>query len=402
MASTSTDWSRLVARRTLRLKPSALRQLLKLTARPGMISFAGGLPAAELFPLDRVAEAAAAALKRTGGAALQYGETEGIAPLREWIARRYSTPAMALKPENVLITAGSQQVLDLVGRVFLDPRDRVLVENPTYLAALQAWRAYGASFLAATLDADGVDLDDFDRQLKKRPKMAYLMPNFHNPTGVTLAGDRRRQLMGLLPVGGLVLVEDNPYEELRYEGSPLPGLLELGHPPDAGGCVVRAGTFSKTLMPGLRLGWAIGPKEVIAQMAKTKQAVDLHTSTFNQYLALELLAAGYLEESLPALRTEYRRRRDTMLAALKEHLPPGCQWIKPEGGMFIFVTLPRRISAATLLPQAIARNVAFVPGQDFHLGGRGGNTLRLNFTKTPAPEIAEGIRRLGEVIKASR
>jgi 2-aminoadipate transaminase len=399
MTAISLNWNGLTARRAGLMKPSALRQLLKLLSRPGMISFAGGLPAAELFPLARVAGAVESTLKRVGPAALQYGETEGVTELREWIARRYSTPQLRLQTDNVLITSGSQQVLDLVGRVFLNSRDRVIVENPTYLAALQAWRAYETSFLPVAMDSEGIRTDEFQRQLKRQPKMAYVMPNFQNPTGVTMSCERRQRLVTLLQRHALFLVEDNPYEELRYESDPLPGLLDLDRPPDAGGRVIRAGTFSKSLMPGLRLGWAIGPKEVIGKLAKAKQAVDLHTSTFNQFLALTLLNEGYLEDSLPALRLAYRRRRDAMLAALQAHLPSGCRWTKPAGGMFIFVTLPKRLSAAALLPRALERNVAFVPGQDFHPDGSGGNTLRLNFTKTAEPEIAAGIERLSEVIR---
>lgn len=398
MTADTVHWNDLFARRAGRTKPSALRQLMKLLSRPGMISFAGGLPAAELFALGQVESAVHAVFQRVGGIALQYGETEGIPELRQWVAHRYATPQMPLKPENVLITSGSQQVIDLVGRVFLNARDRVIVENPTYLAALQAWRAYETCFLPVAMDAQGLRPDDFEIRLQQGAKLAYVMPNFHNPTGVTLARERRQRLITLLQRHETVLVEDDPYVELRYEGEALPGLLALDRPPDQGGRVIRAGTFSKTLMPGLRIGWAIGPQEVIVQLAKAKQAVDLHTSTFNQFVALELVHRGYLEQSLPVLRQTYRERRDAMLTAMAEHFPAGCQWNKPEGGMFIFVTLPKDVAAADLLPRALERNVAFVPGQDFHLEGQGLNTLRLNFTKNPVPEILAGIKCLGEVL----
>lgn len=398
MTDDAIHWTDLFARRAGYTKPSALRQLMKLLSRPGMISFAGGLPAMELFALDQVESAVHAVFQRVGGTALQYGETEGIPELRQWVARQYSTPQRQLHPDNVLITSGSQQVIDLVGRVFLNSRDRVIMENPTYLAALQAWRAYETQFLPVAMDAHGLRPDDFEIRLKQGAKLAYVMPNYHNPTGVTLAAERRQRIMALLQQHPTLLLEDNPYEELRYDGEPLPGLLALDLPPDEGGRVIRAGTFSKTLMPGLRLGWAIGPKEVIAQLTKAKQAVDLHTSTFNQFLAVELLHRRYLEQSLPVLRQIYRERRDAMLAAMAEHFPAGCQWNKPAGGMFIFVTLPKDVVASDLLPLAIERNVAFVPGQDFHLDGQGANTLRLNFTKNPVPEILAGIKCLGEAL----
>jgi 2-aminoadipate transaminase len=381
------------------MKPSALRELLKLTSRPGMISFAGGLPAAELFPLDRVATAVQAVLQRVGGRALQYGETEGVPELREWIARRYSNATLQLKPENVLITSGAQQALDLVGRILLDEGDRVIVENPTYMAALLAWQPCGAAFLPIGADTHGMKVDELGPLLKEQPKMVYLIPNFQNPTGVTLTRERRQLLIDMVQGRDVALFEDNPYAELRYEGEPPPNLLELDRLPDEGGHVIQAGTFSKTLMPGLRVGWAIGPRQIIERMGRAKQAMDLHTSTLNQYLALELLNSGYLEEFIPVLRQVYRERRDAMFDAMQKHFPPGTRWTRPEGGMFIFVTLPEDFSAGGLLPRALEQNVAFVPGEEFHLDGAGQNTMRLNFTKASVPDIMTGVSRLAEVIK---
>jgi 2-aminoadipate transaminase len=395
------DWNRRMAQRARQMKPSALRELLKLTSRPGMISFAGGLPAAELFPVDRVTSAVQAVLRRRGGGALQYGETEGVRELREWIARRYSAPAVPLQAENVLITAGAQQVLDLTGRVLLDPGDRVLVENPTYMAALLAWQPCGAAFVPVGADGGGMKVNELAPLLQEQPKMVYLIPNFQNPTGATLARERRQFLIDLAQGSEVALYEDNPYAELRYEGDPLPSLLELDFPPDAGGHVIQAGTFSKTLMPGLRVGWAIGPRPLIDRMGRAKQAMDLHTGTLSQYVALELLNSGYLEEFVPTLRRVYRERRDAMLDALQAHFPPGSRWTRPEGGMFVFVTLPEGLSTGGLLARALERNVAFVPGEEFHLDGAGQNTMRLNFTKTSVPDIALGISRLAEVIKSA-
>jgi 2-aminoadipate transaminase len=393
------DWSQRFARRARQMKPSALRELLKLTSRPGMISFAGGLPASELFPLDRVAAAVQAVLRRVGGRALQYGETEGVPELREWIARHYSNATLRLRTENVLITTGAQQALDLTGRVLLDDGDRVIVENPTYMAALLAWQPCGAAFVPIGADASGMKVDELGPLLKEQPKMVYLIPNFQNPTGVTMTRERRQLLIDMAQGRDVALFEDNPYADLRYEGESSRSLLELDFPPDDGGHVIQAGTFSKTLMPGLRVGWVIGPRQLIERMGRAKQAMDLHTSTFNQYIALELLNSGYLEEFIPALQRVYRERRDSMLEALQKHFPLGSRWTRPEGGMFIFVTLPKDISAGGLLARAVERNVAFVPGEEFHLDGTGQNTMRLNFTKASVPDIVAGISRLAEVIK---
>jgi 2-aminoadipate transaminase len=393
------DWDGRLARRARQMKPSALRELLKLTSRPGMISFAGGLPDSELFPLQRVAAAVEVVLRKAGGRALQYGETAGVLELREWIARRYSNATLSLKTENVLITTGSQQALDLAGRLLLDDGDRVIVENPTYMAALLAWQPCGASFMPIGADDCGMKVDELGPLLREQPKMVYLIPNFQNPTGTTMTGERRQLLIEMLQGQNVLVFEDNPYAELRYEGEPLRSLLESDRPPDEGGHVIQAGTFSKTLMPGLRVGWVIGPQQLIERMSRAKQAMDLHTSTFNQYIALALLDSGYLEEFIPMLRRAYRERRDAMLEALQEHFPAGSRWTRPEGGMFVFVTLPKNVLAGVLLARALERNVAFVPGGEFHLDGAGQNTMRLNFTKASVADIKAGIGRLAEVIK---
>ncbi len=394
------DWSRRLARRAQEMKPSALRQLLKVTNRPGMISFAGGLPDANLFSVARVESAVQSVLRRAGGRALQYGETEGLPELREWIARRHSTAAMHLTADNVLVTAGAQQALDLIGRVLLDSGDTVIVENPTYMAALLAWEPLGARFIPAAADDDGLDPAAVTPSLASQAKFVYLMPNFQNPTGATLPVERRKQILDTIAETGAVIFEDNPYAALRYEGDALPTLLELDTPPDDGGRVVQAGTFSKTLMPGLRVGWVIGPRPVIERMGRAKQAMDLHTGTFSQHIALELVNSGYLEEMTPKLVATYRQRRDAMLEALDAHFPKDSRWTRPQGGMFVFAALPPNTDAAQLLPRAIERNVAFVPGAEFHLDGSGRNTLRLNFTKSTPEEIKTGIRRLSEAISA--
>jgi 2-aminoadipate transaminase len=398
-SETTIDWNQRFSRRARQMKPSALRELLKLTAHPDSISFAGGLPDSDFFPLDRVGAAVQAVLRRVGGRTLQYGETEGVQEMREWISRRYSNASLRLSTENVLITAGAQQALDLVGRVLLDDGDRVVVENPTYLAALLAWRLSGAAFTPVGVDDSGMNMDELGPLLDGNPKMVYAIPNFQNPTGTTMTLKRRKRLIEMLQGRDLTLFEDDPYAELRYEGESSESLLELYCHPDEGGSVIRAGTFSKSLMPGLRIGWVIGPRQLIERMGRAKQAMDLHTSTFNQYLALELLNRGYLEEFIPVFRRIYRERRDTMLDALQKHFPPDSTWTRPQGGMFIFVTLPKHISSRNLLARALERNVAFVPGEAFHLDGTGQNTMRLNFTKTSVEDILEGIGRLAELMK---
>jgi len=394
------NWNLAFADRTRLMRRSAVRELLKLTAQPGMISFAGGLPAAELFPLERVRQATEAVLQHQGQRALQYGPTEGLPELRQWIARRFSGPDEAIGPENVVIVSGGQQALDLIGRVLLNPGDRVVVENPTYLALLSAWRPLGVTFIGVESDAHGLRVEALEAVLRQRPKLLYSVPNFQNPQGTTLSLDRRHELIRLAARDGVGLVEDNPYGDLRYEGEPRPHLLtiDLGCRTISNSQVLHVGTFSKVLMPGLRVGWIVGPEVVIDKLVQAKQAADLHTSTFNQLLTWELIRHGFLEQHVPALRQEYRARRDAMLQALDDHFGPPCHWTRPEGGMFLMLNLPEDMDAAKTLTDALQHGVAFVPGEEFHLNGLGRNTLRLNFTHVPPPRIHEGVARLAACV----
>lgn len=360
------NWANLFADRTRHMRRSAIRELLRCTRQPEMISFAGGLPAPEMFPLEEIHAAAS----RLPASALQYGETEGVVELRDWVAERFKRPR-----ENVLIVSGAQQGLDLLGRVLFNEGDPVEVENPTYLALLAAWRPLGVRFV------------------RQNGKIAYTVPNYQNPQGTTLDLAQRRALVER----GIGIVEDDPYRELRFEGEPLPTLLEL----DRGENVIHVSTFSKVLAPGLRVGWVIGPEAVIEKLVQAKQAVDLQTSTFNQMLILDLLRSGVWERQIPRLRSTYRERRDVMLAALEEHFPEGVTWTRPTGGMFLMVHLPADMNAAELLPACLAKNVAFVPGEEFHIDGMGKNTMRLNFSNAKPERIAEGIRRLAGVIRAA-
>jgi len=394
---TLTSWSDRFALRTTGMKSSAIRELLKLTARPDVISFGGGLPAPEAFPRAEIAEAAARVLERDGREALQYGTTEGYLPLRELIVRHMGRYGIKVTPANVLITCGSQQALDLIGKLMIDAGDRILVEDPTYLGAIQAFGAYQPQYLTVPLDDDGLDVDHLEQQLRAGPKFAYVLPNFHNPAGVTLSLERRRRLVDLASHYGVPLLEDDPYGQLRYEGEHLPPLVVLDselHGGNGGsrpfrGDVMYLGTMSKTLAPGLRIGWVVAPEEVIFKLVQLKQGADLHTGTFNQMVAWETARGGFLD----------RARRDAMLSALDRYFPPGCSWTRPQGGLFLWARLPEGMDSAKVLERALAEEkVAFVPGNAFHSRGGGANTMRLNFSYAPTDVAEEGIKRLGRAI----
>ncbi|MHB8523737.1 MAG: aminotransferase-like domain-containing protein [Limisphaerales bacterium] len=400
------NWTPHFAERTGQMRRSAVRELLKLTAQPGIISFAGGLPAPELFPIDRVRQATESVLVHQGRLALQYGETEGVAELRDWIAARFSGPNLVVKRTNVMIVSGAQQGLDLIGRVLLDPGDQVVVENPTYLAALSAWRPLGVEFVPVPSDEHGMRVEELEPVLQHRPKLVYTIPNFQNPQGSTLSLGRRVRLAELSHRYQAGLVEDNPYGDLRYSGEPLPDILDLdakrGSNAVDAGQVIYVGTFSKVLGPGLRVGWIIAPEVVIDKLVQAKQAADLCTSALAQYVTLELVSGGVLEQQISVLRTAYRERRDTMLAALEKHFPAGITWTRPEGGMFLMVSLPGDVGAGAVLQSALQRQVAFVPGNEFFVDGSGQNTMRLNFSRPAPAMIEEGIKRLGQVLAARR
>jgi 2-aminoadipate transaminase len=369
-------------------------------ARPGMISFAGGLPAPELFPIEQVKAASEAVLRTNSTRALQYGESEGIPELRDYIARRFSKNEREVKRENVVITSGGQQALDLIGRVLLDSGDKVLVENPTYLALLSAWRPYGPEFIALETTVEGgqatFEFNDLAQKLSLNPKVLYLVPNFQNPQGTTLSVAGRKQLLSAVSKTETLIVEDDPYGELRYDGEFPPSIFELAGP--NGHNVVNVGTFSKVLAPGFRVGWAVGPAELIDKLVLSRQGMDLHTSTFTQLVIWELIRTGVLDAQLPILRERYRERRELMMAEMEKQFPSSVRWTRPEGGMFLMVQLPEGISARELAARALEKNVLFVPGDDFHLEG-GHNTFRLNFSNASREMICEGIRRLGELLK---
>ncbi len=396
-------WSERYATRTGRMTSSAIRELLKITEQPGFISFAGGLPAPELFPVEEVAEVAQRVLREAGQVALQYSATEGYRPLRELIARRMTDEGVAATVDNILVTTGSQQAIDLVGKILLDPSDAVVVESPTYLAALQAWNAYEASYIGVPSDQDGMDVELLEEIASRQPKLLYCQPNFQNPTGVTLSRERRERLVDISGRHGLPVLEDDPYRQLRFEGRHLPRLIGLesarqGNHGEYRGNIISLSTFSKILAPGLRVGWVVAAPEVIAQLTQAKQGTDLHTSTLDQMIAYEMLRTGYLEDHQQLIVRTYRERRDVMLASLAEHFPPEARWTRPEGGMFVWVELPGAIDASELLREAMKQQVAFVPGQGFHVDGSGRNTLRLNFSNSTPAQIHEGVDRLAQAL----
>jgi 2-aminoadipate transaminase len=402
-----TPWSDRFAQRTHGMTSSAIRELLKFTETPEIISFAGGLPAPEVFPVEEIKSATRRVLEKHGSAALQYGITEGCLPFRELLVRHMDRYGIHVTPGNVLITSGSQQALDLVGRVFLNPGDHVATEEPTFLGALQAWNTYQAQYLPVPMDEDGLRIDRLEEALRAGPKLLYVLPNFQNPAGVTLSLERRHAVIDLACRYGVPVVEDDPYGQLRYEGEHLPSLVRIdaelhrcarGERAFHGG-VLYLGTLSKTLAPGLRLGWVVAPEEVIAKLAQAKQGADLHTSTFNQMVAHEVARGGFLDGHVRRIRQVYGERRDTMLRALGEHFPRSVSWTRPQGGLFLWVTLPPGLDAARILEDALREKVAFVPGAPFHPRGGGHGTLRLNFSYSPPERIEAGIRRLGRVLE---
>ena len=385
--------------------PSAIREILKVTESPEIISFAGGLPAPELFPVAAMSRAAQVVLAEDGPAALQYGITEGHPALRAWVADYLQrTVGLTTSPEQILITTGSQQALDLIAKVLLDPGDIVLAENPAYLGALQVFHSYQARVVGLDSDDEGLRPDALERFLRaaspsQRPKLLYLVTNFQNPTGITTSPERRRAVVALAAEFGLPVLEDDPYGQLRYSGTACPALAAL---PGTRGCLYL-GTASKIIAPGLRVAWAVVPDRAMYQkLVVAKQSSDLHTSSFGQRMVERYVREpGVLDAHVASVCTAYARRRNAMLAALEAGLPPGCTWTRPDGGLFLWVRLPEPIDATQLLIAAMAEKVAFVPGEPFWIGPPVRSTLRLNFSNASEAKIAEGIARLGRVVTSA-
>jgi len=385
---------------------SAIRELLKLTQQPDLISFAGGLPAPELFPIEEMKAACDVVLSEAGAQALQYSTTEGYAPLREMLVRHMARYGIKVELDNIVITSGSQQALDLIGKMLINAGDTILTETPSYLGALQAFTAYQAQYVTVPIDDDGLQVAQLEAALRTGPKFMYILPNFQNPAGVTLSLTRRYDLIALAEEYGIPIVEDDPYGQLRFEGEHLKPLVVLDSEYEgctgAGGYtgnVIYTSTFSKTLAPGLRLGWIVAPKDVVSKIVQMKQGTDLQTSTFDQMVAYEVAHGGFLDQHVRRIREVYRGRRDLMLKTMEESFPAGVSWTRPQGGLFLWVTTPESINTVDLLKDAIQQKVAFVPGHSFHPTGGGHNTMRLNFSNATEEQIVEGIRRLSVAIK---
>ena len=398
-------WEYRFAQRTRLMSSSAIRELLKLTEQPGMISFAGGLPAAEVFPIQEFRQACDKVFRDHGTHALQYGMTEGFLPLREMIALHTSRYGIEVNVENILITTGSQQALDLIGKIFINPGDRILVESPTNLGALQAWNAYGAEYISLPVDQHGIIAEALEEALRTGPKFIYVLPNFQNPTGTTLSLERRLKLVELADRYGVPIIEDDPYGQLRYGGEHIPPMIMLdGQMQESPGNsyhgnVIYMSTFSKILAPGLRLAWVIAPQEVIQRLVQAKQGADLQAPTFTQMAAYEVSQGGFLDRHIKLIRQVYRERRDRMISSMEHHFPTNVHWTHPDGGLFLWTTLPVNLDAQDLLRAALESKVAFVPGKPFHPHGGGHNTMRLNFSNAKPQDITEGIHRLGDVIR---
>ncbi|ABR46274.1 putative transcriptional regulator, GntR family [Alkaliphilus metalliredigens QYMF] len=385
------------ARRMEALKASEIREILKLIENPDVISFAGGLPAPELFPVEEMKKVSVAVLEEDGQQALQYSATEGYRPLREKIAKRMEVIGIGTTADNILITSGSQQGLDFSGKVFLDEDDVVVCESPSYLGAINAFRAYSPKFVEIETDEDGMIIEDLEKALAetKNIKMIYVIPDFQNPSGRTWSIERRKRLIALANQYDLPVVEDNPYGELRFEGERPPAIKSF----DTEGRVIYLGTFSKTFCPGLRLGWTLGDGELLQKYIFVKQGADLHTNTLTQRELNKFLEMYDIDAHIEKIKDVYRKRRDVMMDSIKKYFPKNVKYTYPEGGLFTWCELPQEMNAREIFLKSIKVNVAFVPGGSFFPNGGKENTFRLNYSMMSEEKIEEGIKRLGKVLQ---
>jgi 2-aminoadipate transaminase len=401
--TTSRDLERyagLFSRRTQVMRSSAMRDLMAITARPEVISLAGGLPDTSAFPSESFAAQMTRIAHESSAEALQYGPTEGFDETKACIAEVMAEEGMRVDPEDMIVTTGGQQAIDLIAKTLIDPGDPVICEAPTYPGAVPTFCSYEADVIQVSTDDDGMRTDELAEVLERlaregrRPKFIYTVPSFQNPAGVTLSAERRRHLVELAREHELLVCEDNPYGLLRFEGEPQQTLYSL----DGGDYVLYLGTFSKILSPGIRVGWVVAPPPVLEKIGLGKQAADLCTSTLTQYFVREYFAEGRWREYIDDLIEIYRGRRDTMLEALERHFPAQAEWTRPEGGLFVWATLPDYIDTTDLLAKALRENVAFVPGRAAYVDGRGAHSMRLNFSGSTDDEIREGVRRIGDVV----
>jgi 2-aminoadipate transaminase len=388
------EWKKYYSERAKGLKTSEIRELLKMVQKPEIISFGGGLPSPDSYAVDQVKECIDYVMETKAKKALQYGTTQGYSRLREFLADYMTKKGYNAKPDDILVTAGSQQGLDLVSKVFIDKDDIVITESPSYLGGLGAFRAYLAKIETIPLQDDGMDLDILEERLKtgKKPKFIYVVSTFQNPAGICMSTEKRKRIVEISLKYDIPIIEDNPYSELAFSGEPPKPILAYSK-----GNVLYLGTFSKTFSPGIRVAWVCGPTEIVRKLTIAKQSTDLCSNVISQRMVYEYCHRGYLEENLKKLRKMYKRKRDIMLKAMEDYFPEGVKWTKPEGGLFLWVTLPEYIDTKEMFEDAIKNNIAYVVGTAF-AGEK--NTMRLNFSYPSDEDIVEGIKRLAKVIKS--
>lgn len=383
------------------MKKSVIRELLKLTQRPEVISFAGGLPAPESFPVEQLKEISCEVLENDGPAALQYGATEGVTELRQLMVDRYNALGMDIELKNLVITTSSQQGLDLLAKIFINRGDKVICGLPSYLGGLGAFTSYGAEMIGIKFDENGMRADLLDKKLaelkseKIKPKFIYIIPDFQNPAGITMPESRRLEIIDIAKKYDILIVEDSPYREVRFEGKAQRTIFEL----DGTGQVILLGTFSKIFVPGFRIGWVVAHEKIVDKFVVAKQSTDLCTPTLNQKIVHKYIEKGYFDQNLKEIIKQYHKKRDNMLQAFRDYMPEGVSWTEPEGGLFLFLTLPEGMDAESLFRKAIENNVAFVLGSVFHCDGSGKNTMRINFSFMPMDKTTEGVKRLAKAIK---
>ncbi|MFO7789039.1 MAG: PLP-dependent aminotransferase family protein [Bacteroidales bacterium] len=383
------------------MQRSAIREILKLTQQPDIISFAGGLPSPESFPLEDIKEISNEVLNEKGTFALQYGTTEGYIPLREQLIQRYNATGLDVGLDNLIITTASQQGLDLLGKIFINRGDKIICGLPSYLGGLSAFRSYGAEMEGIEFDEHGMRSDKLEEKIKAlidagtKPKFIYIIPDFQNPAGITMPKFRRREILDIAYKYNMLLVEDSPYRELRFDGEQQPLMYQM----DDKGHVITLGTFSKILAPGFRIGWVLAEPEIADKFVVAKQAVDLCTPPFLQMIVARYMEKNYLEKNLKATIKSYHEKRDTMLEGFRTHMPDGVTWTEPEGGLFLFLYMPGHMDSETILRKAIDKKVAYVTGSVFHCDGSGKNTMRLNFSFPTLAQNKTGVKKLAELIK---
>ena len=395
------DYEKLYSNNARKMRSSEIRRLLEISQQPGVISFGGGLPNPNAFPVDEIREIVNKILDEEGSKALQYGSTAGLKEFIELLVEVVKQDGIKAGMENILTTVGSQQALDIVGRIFLNENDVVMVGLPTYLGGINAFLAYGAKLVGVPLDENGMNVDLLEEKIKElknkgeNVKLIYTIPTFQNPAGVELSLERRKRMIEIAEENDLLILEDDPYGKLRFEGEAIPPIKAF----DENGHVIYMATFSKILSPGIRLAYVVAPEEIAKKMILAKQSMDLCTSTLSQTIAYHYIKNGYMKNHLPKIIEMYKRKRDIMLQSLEEYFPPSCKWTHPRGGMFLWVELPEYINTVEMFPEAIEKKVAYVTGKSFFVDGGGLNTMRLNFTNAGDDEIKEGIKRLAEVVK---